>query len=40
MPAYVKGDVTSSENADLSMTLEARLYNYGTTKVSLPTVTE
>ena len=40
MPAYVKGDVTSSENADLSMTLEARLYDYGTTKVSLPTVTE
>lgn len=41
MPAYVKGDVTSSENADLPMlALEARLYDYGTTKVSLPTIFE
>ena len=36
MPAYVKGTLTSSENEG-ALTLEARLYDYGTTKVSLPT---
>ena len=40
MPAYVKGTLTSSENEG-ALTLEARLYDYGTTSVSLPTnVTE
>ena len=40
IPAYVKGTLTSSENEGaltLALTLEARLYDYGTTKVSLPT---
>ena len=40
MPAYVKGTLTSSENEGaltLALTLEARLYDYGTTTVSLPT---
>ena len=36
MPAYVKGTLTSSENEG-ALTLEARLYDYGTTSVSLPT---
>lgn len=38
MPAYVKGTLTSSENEGaLTLALEARLYDYGTTSVSLPT---